>query len=76
MCRAAGITTATEEIDHIVPVRDGGAAWSIENLQGLCVECHKRKTAKEESRRARGKTTWGCDAEGRALPLESSHGQA
>jgi len=45
-CRAKGITTATAEIDHKVPLHLGGSD-ADENLQGLCVECHQAKTAEE-----------------------------
>ncbi len=39
--------------DHIVPVEDGGE-WSLENGQGVCRDCHNRKTAGETAaRRAR-----------------------
>ena len=36
------IVPATE-VDHIVPVREGGEN-SLENLQALCASCHSRKT--------------------------------
>lgn len=32
------------EVDHIRPIRDGGAAFDLGNLQTLCVPCHSRKT--------------------------------
>lgn len=32
------------EVDHILPVEDGGQAWDRANLQPLCHECHSRKT--------------------------------
>lgn len=32
------------EVDHIVPVEDGGAMWDRNNLQGLCKSCHSSKT--------------------------------
>lgn len=33
------------EMDHIHPVIEGGGGTGLENLQTLCVPCHKRKTA-------------------------------
>lgn len=33
----------TTDIDHIVEVRDGGD-HDIDNLQALCVTCHRKKT--------------------------------
>jgi 5-methylcytosine-specific restriction protein A len=44
MCQAKGIVRAWTELDHVEPMEDGGAD-SDENRQGLCVECHRLKTA-------------------------------
>jgi 5-methylcytosine-specific restriction protein A len=49
-CRAAGRTRKWDELDHIVPLREGGTN-DESNLQGLCYECHAIKSA-AESRRA------------------------
>lgn len=39
-------------VDHIIPLADGGKhSWN--NMQLLCVDCHKAKTAKEATRRSR-----------------------
>lgn len=35
------------EVDHIVPLSDGGAPWSLEGLQGICRPCHESKTGRE-----------------------------
>lgn len=35
------------EVDHIVPIALGGAEYDLNNMQTLCEECHKKKTAKE-----------------------------
>ncbi|MCY3780026.1 MAG: HNH endonuclease signature motif containing protein [Chloroflexi bacterium] len=35
------------EVDHITPIRAGGAMWDPENLQVLCSSCHVRKTRRE-----------------------------
>lgn len=44
----------SQELDHIIPISEGGTdAW--ENLQGLCITCHKAKTAREQiGRSAKG----------------------
>jgi len=36
--------------DHIVPIKQGGAALDINNLQSLCGSCHGKKSIKEGSR--------------------------
>jgi len=41
----------TEEVDHIVPVEDGGPMWDESNLQVLCHSCHSRKTNLDVRRR-------------------------
>lgn len=35
------------EVDHKVPIRDGGAPYDLDNLQSLCPKCHARKTRME-----------------------------
>eukprot|EP00439_Symbiodinium_sp_Y106_P087381 s121_g48.t1 len=45
---AAPITAATCELDHIVPVHQSFSAQA-QNLQALCLECHRNKTALEYS---------------------------
>ena len=32
-----------EELDHIIPLEDGGKKLSTSNVQALCRECHRRK---------------------------------
>lgn len=39
------------EVDHIVRIKSGGAAWDMRNLQALCRSCHIAKTARENGRR-------------------------
>ena len=45
---ATPITAATCELDHIVPVHQSFSAQA-QNLQALCLECHRNKTALEFS---------------------------
>ena len=35
------------EADHITPLDEGGDPWALDNLQALCVTCHKAKTTAE-----------------------------
>lgn len=35
------------EVDHKVAIVNGGSQWDLANLQVLCSECHKKKTAKD-----------------------------
>lgn len=38
--------TPGKQVDHIVPLAKGGTD-DLENLQLLCIECHKIKTQRE-----------------------------
>jgi 5-methylcytosine-specific restriction enzyme A len=48
-CTSKGKVTAATEIDHIIPLSKGGT-YDDENLQPLCAECHKAKTARDTGR--------------------------
>jgi 5-methylcytosine-specific restriction protein A len=39
------------EVDHIMPLSEGGDPWSLEGLQGICPACHEAKTTEENRRR-------------------------
>jgi 5-methylcytosine-specific restriction endonuclease McrA len=39
LCALCGERLATE-VDHIVPLEEGGAPYDRENLRGLCSPCH------------------------------------
>ena len=55
-CLKKGIEELGREVDHIIPVERGGAAFARQNLQLLCHTCHSRKTlAENESRRPGGR---------------------
>jgi 5-methylcytosine-specific restriction protein A len=53
MCKAKGIIRASETIDHILPLSDGGLDVD-DNCQGLCWPCHDAKTATEAGERFNG----------------------
>lgn len=47
ICATVGCNRPASECDHIKPKRSGGTN-AISNLQGLCRQCHSRKTATED----------------------------
>lgn len=58
LCLAAGRVGAAREVDHRKPIAEGGTDHPS-NLQSLCVDCHKAKTACEQLRR-QGRAAWRC----------------
>lgn len=53
-CLAEDVTTAANEVDHIIPHRgDKVLFWDRNNWQSLCKTHHSRKTATEDSGFAR-----------------------
>lgn len=51
LCSQAGRITPAVLVDHIVPIRDGGARLDDDNLQSLCRRCHDAKTVEDVRRR-------------------------
>jgi 5-methylcytosine-specific restriction enzyme A len=43
-CKALGVVTVAEEVDHVVALANGGSDEDS-NLQSLCAPCHAEKTA-------------------------------
>lgn len=46
-CKAIGLTTASNTVDHVVPISIGGSRWSWFNWMALCQQCHQVKSNKE-----------------------------
>ena len=46
---AAGRVVLATQVDHIVGLREGGAAFAVENLQPLCLACHNKKSSMERA---------------------------
>lgn len=58
-----GRVVAATDLDHIIPHKGDMALFrDYNNLQGLCHECHSRKTATEDSQFANGKSIGGMNA--------------
>lgn len=47
-CLAAGLTTASVQVDHITPLSKGGSD-ERENKQGICKPCHDAKSKLESA---------------------------
>lgn len=52
-CLEADRVSASVEVDHIVPLARGGSE-DRDNKQGICIPCHRAKTAREA---AEGRTS-------------------
>lgn len=46
------------QVDHIIPLHKGGTD-DLDNLEGLCLTCHERKTARDMGHKV--KVTFGAD---------------
>lgn len=52
-CRACGCAVwspGNAEVDHVVPITEGGAPFDPDNCQTLCRGCHIAKTRVENQR--------------------------
>ena len=49
-----GLLVRAAMVDHIVPLRQGGAKMDDKNLQALCTACHAAKTAKDAAQHGEG----------------------
>jgi 5-methylcytosine-specific restriction endonuclease McrA len=47
ICADPHCTELATDVDHIVPMSQGGAEYARDNCQGLCAYHHQRKTARE-----------------------------
>ena len=56
-CKACG-KAGKLEVDHVVPMWQGGEKWDPANLQTLCVGCHIAKTRGEFSRPDPAREKW------------------
>ena len=56
-CLRNGMIRPATLVDHIIPIRQGGARLDDRNLQSLCDTCHNRKSIEEGSRFAAKSST-------------------
>ncbi len=55
-CQGCGRSGTRLFADHIVELKDGGAALDLANGQALCGSCHSAKTARTRAARAAART--------------------
>jgi 5-methylcytosine-specific restriction endonuclease McrA len=55
ICQICGVNPSSE-VDHIREIARGGDPFAKSNLQAVCIQCHRRKTARFLSSRATPKT--------------------
>jgi 5-methylcytosine-specific restriction endonuclease McrA len=61
ICALCGVDTNTREqgwrweMDHVVPVVEGGGLCGLDGYRTLCVPCHKSETAALAKRRAQAR---------------------
>lgn len=51
LCEAEGRVEAAVHVDHIVPIRDGGAPFDPANLRSLCLRHHSAETRRWQNGR-------------------------
>jgi 5-methylcytosine-specific restriction endonuclease McrA len=54
-CAEVGCFELATDVDHVVPLQEGGPPFDRVNLRGLCRGCHSAKTNKEVRTRAAGR---------------------
>jgi len=52
LCMAQGKAVPAVIVDHIIEIKDGGAALDLDNLQSACRQCHNTKTASVRKNRS------------------------
>ena len=75
-CYRRGIIKVGGHVDHVIPVSgpDDPLFWEPTNHQGLCIECHSRKTALEDGgfgHEKNNKPTSDCGVDG--VPVDARH---
>jgi 5-methylcytosine-specific restriction protein A len=66
-CEAKGLVALAEVLDHIVALCNGGSDDDPNNWQGLCIPCHKDKTAEDLGQKVKvavGLDGWPVSREG------------
>lgn len=57
------------EIDHIIPIYQGGSKYDFANLQTLCRDCHFAKSSQEQAAAGLGKSAAGIKRENELVKM-------
>jgi len=69
-CARDGRTTAAECVDHVIPIRDGGARFDPRNLMSACLACNTLKANTIERPRRGGDRFFGAQPSATALEAD------
>jgi 5-methylcytosine-specific restriction protein A len=71
-CKSRERLEPATEVDHVIPIEQGGSPFEVSNLMPLCASCHSSKTAREDMPHRR-KVPWSgaCDING--MPTDPRH---
>jgi len=73
VCKRSYCDAPAVDVDHILPLWSGGSNAN-DNLEGLCSDCHKQKTAAEAKARAKAKRLAGETGANRTRKTIASRG--
>ena len=68
-CKARGLLVVATQVDHRLPIEQGGHPTDSRNLQSLCESCHSVKTGQDKGSSAQVRTTFDVDG----CPIDSDH---
>jgi hypothetical protein len=74
LCEACPTVVPATLVDHIIPIKAGGAKRDPANLQSLCRNCHAEKTKAEQYGRKWIPVKYrGCDVDGAPRVQKNFH---
>jgi 5-methylcytosine-specific restriction endonuclease McrA len=75
VCKKMGRVTTANQVDHVVSMEEGGAAFDLDNLMSLCQRHHSRKTVLRDRgfghQPSKKPVIPGCGKDG--LPIDPTH---
>jgi 5-methylcytosine-specific restriction enzyme A len=69
-CHAHGLIVVASEVDHVSPIKSGGAVFDPNNLQSLCKRHHSMKTNNDDKTGKQWDApalVFGCDIDGKPI---------